>query len=240
LHGLLKAVGDNFRAGAKAVRLFEIGRVYSQQQPEEITHAAVVITGSTAPRTWRSGEGREADLYDLKGLLTTALGADSTFEPQENSALALSLVVKVGGRPVGFAGQLWPAEARALDATGAVVFAELDLGALERSGAANKYREIPRFPSTTRDIALLAPLTLAHEQIATTLSTASEPLLESVEIFDVFTDPSGAKVPADKKSQAYSLTYRASDRTLTADEVNAAHARLKERLKSNLGVALRE
>ncbi len=240
LHGLLKAVGDNVRAGAKGVRLFEIGRVYSRQQPEEFTHAAVVLTGSTAPRTWRSGEGRDADLYDLKGLLTAALGADTSFEPQENSALALSLVVKVAGRPIGFAGQLWPAEARTLDATGAVLFAELDLGALDRSGAAKKYREIPRFPSTTRDIALLAPLTLAHEQIATTLSAASEPLLEHVEIFDVFTDPTGAKVPADKKSLAYSLTYRASDRTLTAEEVNAAHARLKERLKSNLGVALRE
>lgn len=240
LHGLLKAVGDNVRAGAKAVRLFEIGRVYAPQQPEEFTHAAVVLTGSTAPRTWRSGEGRDTDLYHLKGLLAAALGSETTFEPQENPALALSLVVKVAGRSIGFAGQLWPAEARALDATGAVVFAELDLGALDSSGVTKKYRDIARFPSTTRDIALLAPLTLAHEQIATTLSGASEPLLESVEIFDVFTDPSGAKVPADKKSLAYSLTYRASDRTLTADEVNAAHARLKERLKSNLGVALRE
>ena len=240
LHGLLKAVGDNLRAGAKAVRLFEIGRVYSPQQPEEFTHAAVVLTGSTAARSWRSAEGRDADLYDLKGLLTAALGADTTFEPEENSALALSLNVKVAGRPVGFAGQLWPADARALEAGGAVVFAELDLGALDRSDGTKKYREIARFPSTTRDIALLAPLTLAHEQIARTLSSANEPLLERVEIFDVFTDPTGAKVPADKKSLAYSLTYRASDRTLTADEVNAAHARLKERLKSDLGVSLRE
>ena len=50
----------------------------------------------------------------------------------------------------------------------------------------------------------------------------------------------GARVPADKKSLAYSLTYRASDRTLTAEEVNAAHARLKERLTGQLGVTLRE
>ena len=240
LHGLLKAVGDNLRAGAQAVRLFEIGRVYARQEPEECTHAAVVLTGSTAARTWRSGEGRAADLYDLKGLLTAALGAGTTFVPAENPALALSLAVQLDGRPIGCAGQLWPAEARALDAAGAVVFAELDLGALERTGAAKKFREIPRFPSTTRDIALLAPLDLPHAQIDATLRAAQEPLLERAEIFDVFTDPSGAKVPEDKKSVAYSLTYRASDRTLTAEEVNAAHARLKERLKSNLGVALRE
>jgi phenylalanyl-tRNA synthetase beta chain len=240
LHGLFTAVAENFRAGAKTVRLFELGRVYSQQQPEEFTHAALVLSGPTAARNWRSGEGREADLFDLKGLLTAALGPETTFEPDANSALALSLVVKVASRPVGFAGQLWPAEARALDATGAVVFAELDLGALDGTAATNQYREIPRFPSTARDIALLAPLTLTHAQIATTLEAAREPLLERVELFDVFTDPTGARVPADKKSLAYSLTYRASDRTLSAEEVNAAHARLKGRLKNDLGVALRE
>ena len=72
------------------------------------------------------------------------------------------------------------------------------------------------------------------------LASAREPLLSDVELFDVFTDPRGEKIPADKKSMAYSLTYRAPDRTLTADEVNAAHARLKERVKGELGVVLRE
>ena len=56
----------------------------------------------------------------------------------------------------------------------------------------------------------------------------------------VDTDPTGARIPADKKSVAYSLTYRSGERTLTADEVNAAHARLKERLKTALSVTLRE
>ncbi|HYR57699.1 MAG TPA: hypothetical protein VEO95_03675, partial [Chthoniobacteraceae bacterium] len=120
------------------------------------------------------------------------------------------------------------------------LFAELDLSALDTAGGAKKFREIPRFPSTARDIALLAPLTLPHEKIVTTLTGAHEPLLESIELFDVFTDPAGAHIPADQKSLAYSLTYRAPDRTLAADEVNAAHARLKERLKSTLGVTLRE
>lgn len=240
LHGLLKAVGHNIRAGAKSVRLFEIGRVYSRRQPEESPHAAVILSGAAAQRTWRTGEGRGADLFDLKGLLTAALGTATTFEPEENPALALSLLVKVGGRPVGFAGQFWPADARTFDAEGAVLFAELDLGAMEGGRGASRYREIPRFPSSARDIALLAPLDLPHEKIAATLRDAQEPLLESIEIFDVFTDPTGARVPADRKSLAYSLTYRGGDRTLTADEVNAAHAKLKERLKSTLGVTLRE
>lgn len=242
LHGLLSAVRENLRAGAKTVRLFELGRVFSTRKPEEFQHAAVVLAGPLSERSWRAGEGREADLFDLKAVLTTALGSGVTFDKDTNATVALSLVVKVNDKPVGSAGQLWPADARALDASTPVVFAEIDLTALakaETQSIAKKYRDIPRFPATTRDIAMLAPLDLAHDRIATTLAGANEPLLAGVELFDVFTDASGAKIPADKKSLAYSLTYRSTERTLTADEVNTAHSKLKERLKS-LGVALRE
>ena len=243
LHGLLTAVRDNLRAGAKSVRLFEIGRVFSMQRPEEFTHAALVLAGPIGDRSWRASEARTGDLFDLKVVVCAALGEGITLEPEENPALALSLIVKANGKPVGFAGQLWPADARALDADVPVIFAELDLAALWKaapSDLAKKYREIPRFPATSRDIAMLAPLTLQHEAIAATLAKAKEPLLAGVELFDVFTDPTGAKVPADKKSLAYSLTYRSAERTLTADEVNAAHAKLKQRLTAELAVSLRE
>ena len=137
-------------------------------------------------------------------------------------------------------GQLWPKDARALDATAPVLFAEIDLGALPAEPASKRYREIPRFPATSRDIALVAPLALAHAEIEAVLQRAQEPLLAGVELFDVFTDPTGARVPADRKSLAYSLTYRSAERTLTAEEVNAAHAKLKERLKTELAISLRE
>jgi phenylalanyl-tRNA synthetase beta chain len=241
LHGLLSAVTTNLRGGAPGVRLFEIGRVFSTQRPEEFPHAAVVLSGPVSDRNWRAGEGRAVDIFDIKGLLTNTLGA--TFKADKNPALALSVIVEANGRPVGFAGQLWPADARALDAAAPVVFAEIDLGALDKAvgaDAARKYREIPRFPATTRDIAMLAPLALTHESIASALAKANEPLLAGVELFDVFSDPTGGKVPADRKSLAYSLTYRSPERTLTTEEVNAAHAKVKERLKAELGVALRE
>ncbi len=243
MHGLLSAVATNVRAGAKSIRLFEIGRTFSRIQPEEFSHAAFVLSGPVSERSWRAGEGRDADLFDLKGVVTAVIGSGATFEPEENPALALSISIKVAGLPVGLAGQLWPADARALDATAPVLFAELDLAALAKAQGADlakKYREIPRFPATARDIAMLAPIALPHEKIASTLAKSNEPLLAGVELFDFFIDPTGAKVPADKKSVAYSLTYRSADRTLTADEVNAAHAKLKDRLKSELGVTLRE
>ena len=73
-----------------------------------------------------------------------------------------------------------------------------------------------------------------------TLNSGNEPLLADIQIFDLFIDPSGQKIPADKKSLACSLTYRSSDRTLTQDEVNEVHQRLKKRLVDELGVTLRE
>lgn len=240
LPGLLQALRDNVRAGAKTVRLFEVGRVFSAVAPEESMHLGFVLSGLLGERTWRSAEGSEADLFHLKGIVTATLGADVEFVADQNPALALSLVIKVSGQAVGFAGQLWPKDARALDSEAAVIFAEIDLGKLPAASSAGKYREIPRFPATARDVAMLAPLGLAHAEIVSVLHTAKEPLLADVQLFDVFADPSGARIPADKKSVAYSLTYRSTERTLTADEVNAAHTRLKERLKSSLAVSLRE
>lgn len=243
LHGLLKAVKDNGRAGVKSVRLFEVGRVFSRRMPEEFLHWAMVLSGPVTERSWRNAQGADADLFTLKGLVSAALGGTVSFEPQENPALALALTIKISGKAVGYAGQLWPADGRSLDTLASIVFAEVDLGAWEKAakeGISKRFQEIPRFPAVTRDMALLAPLELAHARVEDVLEEAQEPLLAGAELFDVFTDPSGAKLPADRKSLAYSLTYRASDRTLTADEVNVAHARLKERLASQLGALFRE
>jgi len=240
LPGLLQALRDNARAGAKTIRLFEVGRVFSAQGSEESAHLAFVVSGVTAERSWRAGEGSESDFFHLKGIVAAVLGTGVTFSSDENSAAALALRIEVGGKAAGYAGQLWPKDARGLDATAPVLFAEIDLDALPAQSTAKKYRDIPRFPATARDIALLAPLALPQAQIEQTLRSANEPLLAEVELFDVFTDATGVRVPTDKKSLAYSLTYRSTERTLTADEVNAAHTRLRERLKTALAVTLRE
>jgi phenylalanyl-tRNA synthetase beta chain len=89
-------------------------------------------------------------------------------------------------------------------------------------------------------MALVAPIDLEHRRIVEALQAGKEELLHSVVLFDVFTDPSGERVPAGAKSLGYSLTYRSGERTLTADEVNAAHGRLKQRVTAELGVQARE
>lgn len=240
--GILAAAARNARGGVKAIRLFEIGRVFAAEGAEERTHLGVVLSGPAWTPNWRCASVPDADLFDLKGVLSAILGAVIEFEPQPaGGELGISMRILCDGAPIGTAGQWRPSEARSLDIPGALLAAELLLeGILEAPKGLNRYRELPRFPAVTRDIALIAPSTLAHQRIVEVLKNAGEPLLQEVELFDVFTDASGARVPVDSKSLAYSLTYRAIDRTLTSDEVTAAHSRLKQLLAAQLGVQPRE
>ena len=231
LGGLLGVVANNTRVGAKSLRLFELGRVFRAGEREERLHVALVMTGPLTSPCWRNSEERDADYFDVKGVLS-ALGL------VENPMLALASSILRNGEVIGCAGQLWPAKARELDCSTPVVTVELEL---PLPGAAEKrYAEIPKFPVVTRDIALLLPESVQHAAVMSSLEGAGEALLADVTLFDVFTDPAGEKVQKGWKSMAYSLTYRSKERTLAGDEVNAAHARLKDRLKADLQVAFRE
>ncbi|MEI6562229.1 MAG: phenylalanine--tRNA ligase subunit beta [Verrucomicrobiota bacterium] len=246
--GLLVSLTRNLRAGVRDLRLFEVGRIFraTTGEPggvdprEERTALALLLSGAAAPASWRDAKPRGADFFDLKGALA-ALNLDGvTLEPTAHPALALAVELRRGATVVGLAGQLTPARARELDATAPVLVAEIDLDLFDAAPAMGRFVELPKFPAVTRDIALVAPAEVAHGRIEAVLRGANEPLLVEVELFDVFTDPTGQRIPVDQKSVAYALTYRSSGRTLTAEEVAEAHQRLKERLKAELPVSFRE
>ena len=87
---------------------------------------------------------------------------------------------------------------------------------------------------------MVLPENLSHDAIVAAIKSGNESLLERVELFDLFMVPAGGNLDARRKSLAYSLTYRDKNRTLTSKEVTAVHDRIKERLKRELGVELRE
>ena len=247
LPGLLQVAARNARAGRVDLRLFEIGRVFDQSLAlglREPVRLALVLTGAASPASWRVGGGRSLDLPDLRAVLESlAVGATGSveFERTESAGLVLAVAVKLGGKVIGHAGQLAPASAAPLDLRAPVLVAEVTADDFHAAGAEHaRFAPLPRFPAVTRDIALVADLGLPHARVAEVIAAAREPLLVSAAPFDFFVDPSGAKLPADKKSVAYSLTYRAEDRTLTNEEVNAAHARVKQRLTDALAVQFRE
>jgi phenylalanyl-tRNA synthetase beta chain len=161
-----------------------------------------------------------------------------SFRPAKYPDLALAVDVWSGDRMVGFGGQL---SATKSDAPGPVLITELHADLLlVASESAKKFRELDRYPSITRDIAMIVPEEISHAKILRAIQDPKEPLLERVELFDLFAGEGAAGLGAARKSLAYRLTYRDRSRTLTSEEVSAVHAKIRERLQRDLGAELRE
>ena len=236
--GLLIALERSLRGGAKSIRLFELGRVFSASG--ERVHLAGIVTGDSLPASWCDTAPRKTGFFDLKGCLES-LGLEGlTFASASVDGLLPAVQITIRGQAAGSLGQLSPARLRELDCPMPVAVFELDLASCALRAIPAHIVPIPRFPAVTRDIAIIVDAAATHTRIEEIFRDAKEPLLADIALFDLFSDPDGIRVPAGQKSIAYSLTYRSPERTLIADEVNAAHARLKERLKAALNVSFRE
>jgi phenylalanyl-tRNA synthetase beta chain len=154
-----------------------------------------------------------------------------------NDDFVLSVGLKSNGTEIGFCGQFIKQWQSFVNAKHPIFFAEVDVDlALHGVESTKKFRELDRFPSITRDIAMIVPEEISHAKILGAIENPKEPLLESVELFDLFT----TNVGEERKSLAYRLTYRDRSRTLTSEEVSAVHAKIRERLRHDLGAELRE
>jgi phenylalanyl-tRNA synthetase beta chain len=236
LSGLLGVLDRNVRAGAERVSIFEIGRVFEGTKALERKHVAILLWGNASSDVnWRS-EKRQLDFFDLKGALELVRN-DLRFDRGRNDSLAMAVEIYSGNQLIGLAGKLSSAVASKIDASGAIFVAEVSLDFPTKGlGSRATFRELGKFPAVTRDIAMIVPEALTHEEICKVILHPNEPLLERIAFFDLFTE----KVGTEKKSLAYRLTYRDRSRTLTNEEVNAAHAKIRERLRSDLGAELRE
>jgi phenylalanyl-tRNA synthetase beta chain len=235
LAGLLPVLDRNIRAGAERVAIFEIGRTFIPPAGKEERHLGVLLWGNVATASdWRAAKSRSLDLFDLKGALASIVPTLS-FRQGKFPDLALPIDIYFGDRMIGFGGQLSSAKS---NAPGPVFVAELHADLLStRDESVKGFREIEKFPAVSRDIAMIVPEEASHERILRAIENPKDPLLESVELFDLF---SGGEIGAARKSLAYRLTYRDRSRTLTNEEVNAAHAKIRERLRRDLGAELRE
>ena len=240
--GLLAALERNLRAGAKSVRLFELGRVFVPPDGHEIRRIGLLLCGGAEQHAhWRGSEARSLDLFDLKGALDALGLGEIALRRVENADFALATEVLIGDKTQGNAGQLSTAQSAGVAGSLAVLVAEITLpNEYEAGSGTKKFRDLQRFPSISRDIALLAPGRMSHEEILRAMENAREPLLARIELFDLFAGKGAENLGAGRKSLAYSLTYSDKNRTLTSDEVSAAHDRIRERLKRDLGVELRE
>jgi phenylalanyl-tRNA synthetase beta chain len=243
--GLVASAARNVRQQQKSLRFFEMGRVFrnsggGKAKDQESETLAILISGGTAPTGWNQAD-RQADLYDLKGLINALIPNKTIrFSPRDRDGFALGCDIKADDQNIGIFARLKPARERELDFTSPVYVAELDLTKLRKILTGIEHVEdLPQFPGSSRDAAMEVASTQPNAEIENVLLKLAEPLLVSFECFDVFNDPSGMKLPADRKSVAYRFQYRASDRTLKAEEVDAAHGKVLEALNSKAGVKFR-
>jgi phenylalanyl-tRNA synthetase beta chain len=237
LPGLLGVLDHNIRAGAERVAIFETGRVFEPPGGAEKKRIAILLWGDVGGEVHWRNEKRRVDFFDLKGAIELARTGLS-FRRGQHANFALAVEITAANQAIGLAGQLTNSLTSTLDAAGGVFVAEASLDLpITSSGWRATFRDFGKFPAISRDVAMFVAEDLTHEKIEEVIFHPPEPLLERVEFFDLF---AGTEIGEGKKSVAYRLTYRDRSRTLTNEEVNAAHAKIRERLRSDLGAELRE
>ena len=248
--GLLRSVAHNQSRGVHDIQLYEIGVVFAAhegaKQPKERRKLAGVLAGSMGAAGWNT-DPAPFDFFDGKGVLENiarelalpkvrfrALSAEDAPHLQPGRAAEMLS----GGDVVGWVGELHPLAVKAYDAEAPVVAFELDMSVLERvSRPARDYVDVPQFPAVEHDVAFVVDEAVTHERLMQCMSSAGGKLLESARLFDVYRDEQ--RLGAGKKSMAYSLSYRAADRTLTSEEVDKAHERLVKKVCGATGAEVR-
>ncbi len=257
LPGLAQAVRHNLNRGVRDLRIFEVGHVFRKagrvgepgaRSPgdriaDEPLMAGLAATGLARPRHWAE-PARAAGFYDLKGALVEALAVlripvefrqleeDHPFEPGTAGEILFL------GRPVGRLGMLSPEIAGRLGIKTETFLAEMHLTRLFEAPPDPPVLEpLPRYPASSRDLALVVRRGIAWADIESAIREAGGELVSSVALFDRYT---GDPLPRDHVSLAVNIIYQRGDRTLAAEEIHAVEASLLKSLKERFGITLRQ
>ena len=246
ISSLLIDIAYNVARNVNNVALYEEGRVFiprGGERPEEQEHVAGAITGQLLNNSWHVAD-QPVDFFQVKGMLERYLHnmgiagkveyvADRSREEMHPGRTANILI---DGDLVGFVGQVHPQTAKEYKVPETYVF-ELNLEQLMKSKKIeNEYTPISKFPTITRDIALLVDTNVTNEEIVDLIKQYGGAFLKDVHLFDVY---SGAHLSSGKKSLAYTLTYQDTNATLTEDQVNQAFAKVTNRLQEQLNAEIR-
>lgn len=246
LPSLLENLALNESRGNRDVRLFEIARIFRPQprtaEPAEGRAVGLIAAGDRfAP--WWGTKGGMVDFHDLKGVLEAlekSIGLSVTLRVETGIPYlhpGRQAEIGLGQQVLGWIGELHPEVARGFDLKTGAVAMEMDLDVLDRHRKpAAKYSPLPRYPAVFRDLALIVREEVTAAEVEAAIRRTGGALIEVVTLFDLYR---GDPVPEGKKSLAYSMQYRAEDRTLTDEEVSTIHARIVQELEKNLGGVLR-
>lgn len=246
LPDMLTVISRNYNRRTPEARFFEISYVYSG-----VVNRVSTVTGideSNLPKeieTLTLGMYGKLDFYDIKGAVEELFEAlniknyefaretdNHTYHPNRTASII------VGGKKIGTIGEVHPdvLENFEIGAKAYVGTIEIE-GLIENCGGVPQYKQLPKFPAVTRDIAMLVEDAVMVSEIEAIIKQRGGKILESYALFDVY---KGKQVQEGMKSVAYSITFRAEDRTLTDEDVAKSMKKILEGLKTTLNAQLRE
>ena len=251
LSGLINAFSYNLSRGNGALNAFEIGRRFWQGESGlgEADTVAGIMGGEFFPggRWTNSGQAQAMSWYQAKGLLEAALtrlGLRVSYQATEEDERlhpGRTAILSLNDQRLGLFGQLHPQFRQEHDLPEAVYVFSFDLEVLlealaKQNLSQSRFSPFSTYPAVARDMALYAPIDLPVTDLIQVMEKAGGNLLENIELFDEYR---GENVPEGQRSLAFSLTYQASDRTLTDEEVEPLLEKVRSALTEQFAVTLR-
>jgi phenylalanyl-tRNA synthetase beta chain len=249
LGSLLEVAHRNRARGVGALRLFEAGAVYLPQDgdaPAEPHHVAALLAGPTRPPTWREAGPPAADFFVAKGVLGAMLDtlrvpwsvefAGGDGEPFLHPGRSARILL--GGAPAGWLGEIHPTVAARWGLTDPVAAFELNLDAAVALVTTPQYDDLTSFPEVREDLAVIVSDSVSAADVLAVARRAGGALLAGAEVFDVYRD--AERIGAGNVSLALRLRFRASDRTLTDEEVAGRRQKISGALTTELQGRVRD
>ena len=241
--GLMGCVRTNLDQGASSIAAFAMGKVFWRDEAFQESHRLAGVICRNIPSRGLGRRDAVAQFDDVKGIVEavfeyTRVAATRWVAARDLPAFhpGKTARIEIDTEVVGLVGGLHPNAEESLGITGPCWIFELDLARLlEYCPPRIVFQDLPRFPAVVRDVAVISDEAFASDQIVQFVRqwNATCPLIEDIQLFDQYV---GAPIPAGKKGLAYSISYRAPDRTLTDVEVNEMHTQLIAALRDALHV----
>jgi phenylalanyl-tRNA synthetase beta chain len=251
--GLMQTISKNFKKGIEYVCMFEIGHCYTKQGGclNETKNLCIAIAGKTQ-RNWKDKQ-RELDIFDLKKILFSVFDhlnvkniAISTLEdPMLDEQM--SFAIQNNGKTIGYLGRIKNSISEAfqinigvsgpsLQGLG-VYIAELSLNAIKECVKSKMvFSELPKFPSVIRDISFFVDNNTNVSGIMDSIMKTEGGIIEDVLVFDEYREKN---IEQDKRSIGLSIVYRSKDGTLTDQEVDNIHTKIRDILVENFRIQIR-
>lgn len=236
---MLEVLGRNYSRNIPQVKAFEIGNTFLKNSAGDdelpMEQESICIACYGAMESFFTLKGMVSELLLKMGIQDLSYVGDMTINTYHPGRCAKIYAKEI---ELGVIGELHPDVLELFGIGTKAVNCELDFSqAVQIADTERHYAPLPKYPSTSRDIALLVSEEITVGDLESIIRSKGTKLLESVALFDVYR---GKQVPEGQKSVAFTLTYRATDRTLTDKDVIRVHDRVLAALKDERNVVLRE